>query len=75
MNNYQIRVRGQLDPQLAAWFGDFTLTPTPNGDTLITGIMMDQAALYGVIGRCRDLGITLLSVNPLKESHHELDIC
>jgi hypothetical protein len=61
---YQIKVKGQLDLKLAAWFGDFTITYTIDGDTLLTGAA-DQAALHGVLARCRDLGITLISINPL----------
>jgi hypothetical protein len=61
---YQIRVKGQLDLKLAAWFGDFTITYTSDGDTLLTGAA-DQAALHGALARCRDLGLTLISINPL----------
>jgi hypothetical protein len=60
---YQIRVKGQLDPVLATRFEGFTITHTPDGDTLLTG-NADQAALHGVLARCRDLGVTLISVNP-----------
>jgi len=62
---YQIRVRGQLDPKLSAWFGDFVIAHTADGDTRLTGIVIDQAALYGVLARCRDMGVTLLAVNSL----------
>lgn len=65
---YQIRVNGQLDPRLSAWFEDFTISHTPDGDTLLTGAVIDQAALHGVLVRCRDLGATILSVNPLTVS-------
>jgi hypothetical protein len=61
--DYQIRVKGQLDPILSVWFEGFTVTYTPDGDTLLTG-NADQAALHGVFARCRDLGVTLISVNP-----------
>src|SRR5688572_19050743 len=61
---YQIRVKGQLDPSSSAWFGDFTIAHTPDGDTLLTGTVIDQAALHGVFARCRDLGIAIISVNP-----------
>jgi hypothetical protein len=66
---YQIRVKGQLNPLLSAWFGDFYIMPTPDGDTLMTGIVVDQAALYGVIMRCRDMGITLIAVQPVPDLH------
>jgi Polyketide cyclase / dehydrase and lipid transport len=67
MRAYQIRLKGELDPKLSAWFGDFTVNHTPDGDTLLSGIVADQAALYGIMGRCRDFGVTLISVNPLPD--------
>jgi hypothetical protein len=66
--DYQIRVKGQLDPILATWFEGFTLTHTPDGDTLLTG-SADQAALHGVFARCRDLGVMLISVNPTTKTN------
>jgi hypothetical protein len=64
--HYQIRVGGQLDPKLAAWFEGMTLAYTPDGNTLLTGPLRDQAALHGVLARCRDLGISLIAVNPIE---------
>jgi hypothetical protein len=60
---YEIRVRGNLSPDWADWFGDLTVAPQEDGDTLLTGPVVDQAALHGLLKRVRDLGITLLSVN------------
>jgi hypothetical protein len=60
---YQIRVRGQLGPQWADWFEGLAITPEGDGDTLLTGPVVDQAALYGLLKRVRDLGIPLVSVN------------
>jgi hypothetical protein len=62
---YEIRIKGQLDPKLSAWFDDFAISHTPDGDTLLTGSVIDQAALHGVLVRCRDLGVTLISINPV----------
>lgn len=62
---YQIRIKGQLAPHFSAWFGDFTISHTPDGNTLLTGAVADQAALYGLVARCRDLGVTLISINPI----------
>jgi hypothetical protein len=59
---YEIRLRGHLDPQWADWFGGLTVTPQANGDTLLTGPVADQAALYGLLRRMRDVGLPLLSV-------------
>ena len=59
---YQIRIKGHLGRQWADWFGGLTITPLDNGDTLLTGPVVDQAALHGVLRRVRDLGLPLLSV-------------
>ena len=63
--NYQIRVKGQLGPQWQAWFDGLTITAQPNGETVITGHMADQAALYGILKKVRNLGLPLISVNPI----------
>jgi hypothetical protein len=60
---YQIRVTGQLDARCADWFDGLTIT-LDGGDTLITGPVVDQAALHGLLRRVRDLGLTLVSVSP-----------
>ena len=67
MAAYQIRVKGHLDPRLSGWFGGFAIAHTPDGDTLLTGTVIDQAAMYGLIERCRDLGLTLISINPMPD--------
>lgn len=60
---YQIRVRGHLAPQWADWFEGCAIAPQADGDTLLTGPVVDQAALHGLLKRVRDLGIPLISVN------------
>ena len=60
---YQIRLEGQLDPQWADWFGGMTVTLEDDGDTLLTGPVVDQAALHGLLKKVRDLGMPLISVN------------
>ena len=59
---YQIGVRGRLGPRWADWFDGLAITTEGNGDTLLTGPVVDQAALHGVLKRVRDLGLPLLSV-------------
>ena len=63
---YQIRLKGHLDSQWTDWFGGLTITLEDNGDTLLTGPVVDQAALYGLLKKVRDLGMPLLSVDPVK---------
>ncbi|MBN1260146.1 MAG: hypothetical protein JXB35_05645 [Anaerolineae bacterium] len=60
---YEIRIQGHLSQGWAAWFEGFTLDYDGNGDTVLTGTIVDQAALHGALMRIRDLGIPLLSVN------------
>ena len=64
---YQIRIKGQLDSQWTDWFGGLTITLGEDGDTLLTGPVVDQAALYGLLKKVRDLGLPLLAVNRVKQ--------
>ncbi len=59
---YQIRLKGHLSCQWTDWFGGLTITLEDNGDTLLSGPVVDQAALYGLLRKVRDLGMPLLSV-------------
>ena len=64
---YQIRIKGHLGPQWTDWFGGLSITLEDNGDTLLTGPVVDQAALHGLLRKVRDLGMPLVSairVNP-----------
>ena len=63
---YQIRIKGHLDSQWTDWFEGLTITLEENGDTLLTGPVIDQAALHGWLKKVRDLGLPLVSVRPLK---------
>jgi hypothetical protein len=58
---YQIRVEGHLGPRWTEWFGDMTITLEDNGDTLLSGPVVDQAALHGLLRKVRDLGMPLIS--------------
>jgi len=60
---YQIRIKGHLSHQWADWFEGLTITLEDNGVTLLRGLVVDQAALYGVLRKVRDLGMPLLAVN------------
>ncbi len=59
---YQIRIKGHLDRQWTDWFEGLAITPEDNGDTLLTGPVVDQAALHGLLRKVRDLGMPLISV-------------
>jgi hypothetical protein len=59
---YEIRIEGHLDDRWAGWFDGLTLTREDDDTTLLTGPVIDQAALHGVLKRIRDLGTPLLSV-------------
>lgn len=60
--HYQITVNERLDVSWSSWFDGLTITHNANGNTLITGVVRDQTALYGLIDKARDLGLTLISV-------------
>jgi len=63
---YEIRIRGHLSDRWVNWFEGLTLVLEENGTTLLTGPVIDQAALYGLLRKVRDLGVPLLSVNRVK---------
>ena len=63
---YQIRIKGHLGRQWTDWFGDLTITLEDNGETLLTGSVVDQAALHGLLKKVRDVAMPLLSVNRVK---------
>jgi hypothetical protein len=63
---YQIRIGDRLGEPWTDWFDQMTLTQAANGDTLLTGPVVDQAALHGVLRKVRDLGLPLISVIQLQ---------
>jgi hypothetical protein len=63
---YQIRIKGHLGRQWTDWFEGMTITLEDNGDTLLTGPVVDQAALHGLLKRVRDLGMPLISAIRLR---------
>ena len=60
---YEIRIKGHLDSHWAKRFDGMTITLQDNGETLLTGLVIDQAALHGLLKKVRDLGMPLISVN------------
>ena len=68
---YQIRIKGHLDSQWTDWFEGLTITLDEDGDTFLTGPVVDQAALHGLLKKVRDLGMPLISVSQVQfnETH------
>lgn len=60
---YQIRVRGIIGQQWSAWFDDLEIVPLADGETLLTGPVVDQAALHGILVKIRDLNLPLISIS------------
>lgn len=60
---YQIRLKGHLDDQWADWFGGLTITLKEDGTTLLTGPVVDQSGLFGLLKKVRDLGLPLVSID------------
>jgi hypothetical protein len=60
--NYWIRVKGHLDPSWSAWFGDLSIMHDASGDTVLAGPLPDQAALYGLLEKARNLNLRLVGV-------------
>jgi hypothetical protein len=73
---YQIRVKSHLDFDWTDWFEGLTITLEDTGNTLLTGPVVDQAALYGLLKKVRDLGMPLISLNPvqLNDTHPDKEI-
>jgi hypothetical protein len=63
---YQIRIKGHLAREWTDWFECLTITLEADGDTLLTGPVVDQAALHGLLKKVRDLGMPLVSVSPVE---------
>jgi hypothetical protein len=59
---YSIRLEGHLDQSWSEWLGGMTITSKENGETLLTGVVVDQAALHGLLAKIRDLNLRLVSI-------------
>ena len=68
---YQIRIKGHLGPHWIDKFEGLTLTLEDNGETLLTGIVLDQAALHGLLKKFRDFGMPLTSVNRIEPDQQD----
>jgi hypothetical protein len=67
---YQIRIKGRLSSRWERWFERMTITPQADGDTILTGPIVDQAALHGVLTKIRDLGVLLISIERVDPAQH-----
>ena len=66
---YQIRIKGHLDRKWADWFSGLSITSLENGETLLTGPVLDQAALHGLIRKVRDVSLPLVAVIRIEPEH------
>jgi hypothetical protein len=73
MQQVELRVKGQIHPRWSEWFGGLTISHSDIDATVITGLVQDEAALYGIISRLRDLGLKLISLSSeeIKEKQNE----
>ena len=69
---YQIRIRGHLGSQWTDWFEGLTITLEESGETLLSGPVVEQAALHGLLKRVRDLGMPLLAVNRVEPGQDDM---
>jgi hypothetical protein len=68
---YQIRIHCHLDIRWASWFEDLSIQHEANGETLLTGFIPDQAALFSALMKIRDLGLTLIAVEPVEQEQNK----
>ena len=70
---YQIRVKDHLSREWTDWFGGLAITLEENGETVLTGPVIDQAALYGLLRKVRNLGMALVSVHQIQYDETPLE--
>ena len=64
---YHIKIKGHLDTGWQDWFDGLNIALTEDGNTIFSGVILDQAALHGVLKKIRNLGLTIISINPQAE--------
>lgn len=69
--HYIIKIKDHLDNHWKDWFDDFTVTKTDDGNTILRGVIVDQAVLHSVLKKIRDLGLTIISVNPEEKGENK----
>jgi hypothetical protein len=73
MHQVEIRVKGQIDERWSEWLGGLAVTHTEEGETVLSGTVLDQAALYGLIAKLRDLGLPLAALSVGAEISHGIN--
>ena len=71
---YEFRVEGHLAPSWSEWFDGLTIANLDNGEALLTGPVVDQAALHGLLAKVRDLNLSLISVNRIQPGSTLTDV-
>ncbi len=73
MLKIEIHIKGQINERWSEWLGGLTINHSDPAETVLTGVITDQAALYGIISRLRDLGLklSLVSSEEIEENSHE----
>ena len=71
-SHYQIKIKGELSADWSDWFGGLNINHDETGNTLLTGNVVDQARLHGLLKRIRDAGMELISVNPITKTDDEI---
>ena len=66
MKQVEIRIKGYIDPSRSGWFDGFAIIPGELGDTILSGEVVDQAALFGLLAKIRDLGLVMMSVQVIE---------
>jgi hypothetical protein len=74
MSVYEIRVKGHLEGRWSEWFDGLEITNLENGEALLSGEIVDQAALHGVLAKVRDLGLPLVAVTGVDPDQQEPDV-
>jgi hypothetical protein len=67
----EIRIKGRIDEHWSDWFGGLDIRHTEKDETILTGEVVDQTALYGLLAKLRDLGLALVSVRQVESTHQE----
>ena len=65
LERYEIKVRGEIDRDWSSWLGDMEITHSEDGMTVLRGELIDQAVLFSVLSRIRDMGLTLIEVKQI----------